>query len=140
MTAALHPAPGRHQVGLGALWFGLFGAPVAWSIQELVSYAVVAHACYPNLQPQPTQSISGAWSIALIVSLLTLLIGLAAGVTAYRSWANSREERGNPEHHPLEHGEGRTRFMALSGLIVSSIFLLNLVMNAAVLFLVPACG
>ena len=140
MTTAVHPAPERHRAGVAALWFGLFGAPIAWSIQELVSYAVVAHACYPDWQPRLTRSLSGVWSIVLIVSLLTLLIGLAAGLTAYRSWALSREERGNMEHHPLEHGEGRTRFMALSGLILSSIFLLNLVMNAVVLFLVPACG
>lgn len=140
MTTAVHPASERHRVGVAALWFGLFGAPIAWSIQELVSYAVVAHACYPGRQPKVGGTISGTWSITLIVCLLTLVVGLAAGITAYRSWSRSRAEHGATEHHPLEHGEGRTGFMALSGLILSSIFLLNLVMNAVVLFLVPACG
>ena len=37
-------------------------------------------------------------------------------------------------------GEGRARFMALSGLILSGMVLYNMVLNFIVLFIVPACG
>lgn len=63
-----HPAPGRHLVGLGALWFGLFGAAAAWSVQELVSFAVVSHSCYPDWHPRaaPTSTLTApAPTIAL---------------------------------------------------------------------------
>lgn len=140
MTAATHAAPARHLVGLGALWFGLFGAAAAWSIQELVGYAVIAHACYASWRPLPGSSIGGVWTIALVVSLLTLLVAAAAALTAHRSWRRTRQEHRSAERRQLEAGEGRVRFMALSGLIVSSIFLFNIVMNTIVLFLVPACG
>lgn len=126
MTASVQPVPARHTAGLGLLWFGLFGAAAAWSIQELVGYAVITHACYRSWQPLSHSSVGGAWWIALGMSLLTLLVAAAAALTAHRWWRRARQER--------------VRFMALSGLIVSSIFLFNIVMNTIVLFLVPACG
>ena len=140
MTAATHPAPARHAVGLGALWFGLFGAPLAWSIQELAGYALIAHACYPAWQPRAALPAGGVWTLALAVSLTMLLVGLAGGFTAYRSWRRTRHEHASPEAHQLEVGEDRARFMAISGIIVSAIFLFNLLMNAVTLFVVPACG
>ncbi len=141
MTAAMAPvAPARHKVRPAALWFGIFGAAAAWSIQELASYAIVTHACYPSRQPLLLPAMSGAWTVTLLLSLLMLLVGLAAGFTAYRAWRRTRLVQSDAEEYQLEIGEGRVRFMALSGVIMSSIFLLNLVMNASVLFMVPPCG
>ena len=140
MTAATHPAPARHAVGLGALWFGLFGAPVAWSIQELVSFAVVSHSCFPFWQPLTLPRIAGTWTIALVVSLLTLALGAAAGATAWRSWRRTGSRQGEHAERQAEVGEGRARFMALSGLIVSGMVIYNMVLNFLTLFLVPPCG
>jgi hypothetical protein len=135
---AAHPAS-RPAIGPGALWFGLFGAPVAWSVQELTSYALIAHACYPSWHPRSSPVTSSPWITALMVSLSMLLVGLAGGLTAYRAWRLSRHEHASPEAHQLEVGEDRVRFMAISGLIVSSILLFNLLMNTVTLFFVPAC-
>jgi hypothetical protein len=124
---------------LAALWFGLFGAAIAWSLQELSSYAILAHGCYPSWQPLAALSSPASWSAALVVSVVALLIGLTASLTAYRAW--QRTSSGDESHtHHLDVGEGRERFMALSGIIVSLIMLGNIVMNAIVLLSVPACG
>jgi heme/copper-type cytochrome/quinol oxidase subunit 2 len=139
MTSA-DPAPASHRVGPAALWFGLFGAAVAWSIQELAGYAAIAHACYPSWQPRFIPAVSGVWTTTLIVSLLMVTLGITAGLTAYRSWRHTRRERSDEEQRQLEVGEDRARFMAISGIIVSGILLFNLLMNAVVLFLVPPCG
>jgi hypothetical protein len=140
MTAAAEPAPAKHRVGIWALWFGLFGAAVAWSIQELAGAAIIGHACYPSWQPRFIPTSSGVWTITLVMSLAMLALGLAASLTAYRSWRRTRREDSGAEHRQLEIGEDRARFMAISGVIVSGILLLNLMMNALVLFLVPPCG
>jgi len=140
MTVAAETAPARHRVGIWALWFGLFGAAVAWSIQELAGYAVIAHACYPSWEPRFIPTTSGVWTITLVISTLMLLLGLVAGLTAYRSWRHTSEEHSESSAQYLEVGEGRVRFMAFSGVIVSGILLFNLIMNALVLFLVPPCG
>lgn len=140
MTAASHPAPARHRVALPALWFGLFGAPVAWTLQELASTAIVGHSCYPSWQPLTFPSIAGTWVIALVVSILTLALGVAAALTAWRSWQRTRPLHDTAAERQADVGEGRARFMALSGLILSGMVLYNMVLNLIVLFIVPACG
>jgi hypothetical protein len=140
MIAAAEPAPARHRVGIWALWFGLFGAAVAWTIQELAGAAIIGHACYPSWQPRFTPTSSGVWTITLVISFAMLALGLAAGLTAYRSWRRTSQKHSEPGARHLDVGEGRARFMALSGTIVSGILLFNLIMNALVLFLVPPCG
>jgi hypothetical protein len=139
-AAAEHPAPARHVVGLPALWFGLFGAPVAWTVQELASSAVIGHSCFPHWRPLELPSIAGTWVIALIVSILTLALGAAAALVAWRSWQRTRAAHGADATRQAEVGEGRARFMALSGLVVSGLVLYNMVLNLLVLFFVPACG
>ena len=135
-----HPAPARHLVGLGALWFGLFGAAVAWSVQELVSVAVVSHSCYPDWHPRAAPTVGGTWSIALVVGLLMLVLGVGAGVTAWRSWRRTDESVGAGIHHQLEVGERRVRFMATSGMVVSGLVLFAILLNLVVLFMAPICG
>jgi hypothetical protein len=121
------------------LWFGLFGAAAAWSLQELASYAILAHGCFPAWRPLAALSSPADWSAALGVSVAALLIGVTASLTAYCAW--QRTGAGEESHTThLDVGEGRERFMALSGIIVSLIMLANILMNAVVLLSVPACG
>jgi uncharacterized membrane protein len=126
MTAAIRPVPAPHRINQAALWFGVFGAPAAWTVQELVGYAVVAHACYPSGEPLLHVPMPNLSTIDLAVSLVTLLTGVAAAVVAYRAWERSHDDR--------------TRFMALSGVIVGLIFLFSIIMNVMVLFIQPACS
>lgn len=135
-----HPATAAHAVGLGALWFGVFGAPLVWSLQLLLGYSLVAHSCFPGAEPRATPVIGGLWSILLVVSVGAAVVALAAGGTAWRSWRMTRQEHRGDHGELLEVAEGRTRFMALAGMLLSSLFLLGIVLNALPLFLVPACG
>lgn len=137
--APAHPAPAAHGVARAALWFGLFGAPLVWSLQLLVNYALVAHACYPRSEPRATPVFGGLWTFTLVASLVALAVALGAGGTAWRSWRISRHEHRGDAGESLEVGEGRTRFMALAGMLMSGIFLLGIVMAAIPLFLVTPC-
>lgn len=123
-----------------ALWFGLFGAPAAWSLQLLVNYALVAHACFPKSEPLAAPVVGGLQAIVLGAGFAALAIALAAEATAWRSWRASRHESRGGHGGLLEVGEGRTGFMALGGVLVSGVFLLGIVMNAIPLFLVSPCG
>lgn len=138
---ASHPAPARGEVGLGALWFGLFGAPGAWSVQLLVDYAVAAHTCFPRLYPLaiPTIGHGGLRATTVVVSVVFLAIGVLAGLTALRSWRATRHETGGHGHWALDTGEGRTRFMAMSGLITSAIFVIAMLVNTASALTVSPC-
>lgn len=137
---ASHPAPSRHAVRLRALWFGLFGGPVFWSLQLLVNYAVTAHFCYPKYLPLSAPTYGGMWAIAVAVNGLTVLGTLGAGATAIASWRTVRDEITGRHHGLLEDGTGRTRFMAYAGMLTSGLFLFAILMSGMSLFIVPACS
>lgn len=135
-----HPAPARHDVSLLSLVFALLGAPVAWSLQLLVNYALASHACYPHETPLATPLWTSLWPILLSVSVLAIAIGTVTAVIAWRNWQKVQHEHIGEEHHLLEVGEGRTRFLAMCGLLTSGMFLLALVFTTINLWLVPLCG
>jgi hypothetical protein len=148
MSAASHPAPARARVSARALWFGLAGGFVAWSVQTITNLSLASHACYPRLFPLAAPVVGGLRGIAFGVSIVALIVCAAAAATAWRSWAATRDEHQEgsgagkthaPAHAALETGEGRTRFMALAGVLTSTTFLLVSLVHAASLFLVMPC-
>ena len=148
--AEAHPAPRRHRVAPFALWFGLLGAPVAWSVQTLINLPISAHACFPRGTPLEAPATGALRGILFVVSIAAIAVGLAALLTAAQSWRKTRDEHqtraGRGSQHEsgtalAETGEGRTRFMAGAGVLTSFTFLLVSVVHTAVVFsVVPACG
>jgi hypothetical protein len=144
-----HPAPARSRVPLSALWFGFVGGPAAWAVQTLVNTPLSAHSCYPRLTPLSSPTTGGLRGIEFVVSLVALVVCLAAAAVAWGTWWRTRQEhqqgtgRGR-QHQPgsalLETGEGRTRFMALAGVLTSVTFLVVSAMNTAAVFIVSPCG
>lgn len=123
---AIHPPPRGHAVSSGALWFGLFGAPAAWSLQLMANYALTAHGCFPAFAPRAAPTFGGLWMVVLLISVAAFGLAIAAGAIAWRSWRTPSTER--------------TRFMALAGMLLSGLFLIGVVMAGIPLFLIPACG
>lgn len=142
MSATAHPAPERHRVSLAALWFGLFGAPAAWSLQLLADYPTDAHGCFPHLYPLAAPTIgNGPLSTILVaISIAAVLMSAGALFVSLKSYRATRGETGGEAHHLLDVGEGRTRFMALSGVMLSTLFLLATLVHAASLLLLPGCS
>lgn len=134
------PAPSAGPIPTAALWFGLFGAPALWSLQLVTNAALVSHSCFPKSEPLATPVAGSMWGVALLASIVAAVIAAGAGATAWRSWQRTREEHHGGEETLLEVGEGRTRFMAVAGMLLSTVFLFGIVMNALPLFLVPPCG
>lgn len=137
---AVHPAPQRAHVGPWLLGFVIGGAPAAWAIQILINYGWASYVCFPRNTPSPTPLVSGTWWILLVVSLIALAIAVAAGLLAYRAWRRTRHERSGESGRLLETGEGRTRFMAGSGLFISTGFVVLLIFNLLTIFIVPLCS
>ena len=119
-----HPAPQRNRVGLAALLFGIAAAPAAWNAQLLLSVSLSLFF----VKPHGTISIVG------------IVFAIAGGVVAWQSWRHTFSESPGSAHHLLDRGEGRTRFMAMCGMLTSAVFLLALIFGTAAFFLVPLCG
>jgi hypothetical protein len=137
-----HPAPARGRVSDALLWIGLFAAPALWSIQQLLGYSVLAHRCFPATVPLDGRSPGGPWVLALVVTIIAIVVSLAAGGVSLRAWRRSSAERaaGNEEASLLEVGEGRTRFMAYGGLLLSGLFLVAVLFSGISLLVLPHCG
>ena len=76
----------------------------------------------------------------LIVELIAMAMAFAAAIVAYASWRSTRHEAEGEARHMFEAGEGRTRFLALWGLMTSIGFLVAIVFSLVGLFVVPLCG
>jgi len=122
-TPVGHPAPHRHRVALAALLFGLIAAPLAWQVQVLASSAISVHD----------------WRTALFtIAGVCIATALAGGAVAFVSWRRTFAEFPGSAHHLLDRGQGRARFMAMCGILVSLLFLYALLFGLTVVFLVPA--
>ncbi|HET9984623.1 MAG TPA: hypothetical protein VFQ38_13595 [Longimicrobiales bacterium] len=125
-----------------ALWFGLLGAAAAWSVQEIVAYALVAHSCYPRTEPLAEPSLGGTWILAVGVTSLALLTALAGLWISFRLWRGYQPDpRAVWRAEVVESTQARANpFLAFSGVLLSAIFTALIVYNAVAILLVPVCG
>ena len=136
-----HPAPSRDRVSPFLLWFGLFGAAGAWTVQLIANYAIAAHGCFPRMVPL-TRPVWGqaTLTISLVaISIFAIVAAVAALLAACISWRRTSDEMGGKSHWLLETGEGRTRFMAAAGMMASSVFLLAILFHFSAVVLLGHC-
>src|SRR5512142_2421812 len=135
-----HPAPQRNRARLAVLLFGLCAAPVAWNVQLLLGTALSGHDCYPREHLLATPLWNGLSPVLLAISLLGIVTAIAGGLVSWQSWRRTYDESPGSAHHLVDRGEGRTRFMAMSGILTSALFLVALVLGTIAYCLVPLCG
>ncbi|HEX6534535.1 MAG TPA: hypothetical protein VF041_08055 [Gemmatimonadaceae bacterium] len=124
-----------------ALWFGMLAPGAAWSIQEVATYAVVAHSCYPRSRPLFAPSVGGTWVTALIVTVVALLAALAALWVSSREWRRHRSTDHEGWREELLGTRGGTaRYLAFWGVTHSVIFAALILFNGIALFIVPTCS
>jgi hypothetical protein len=104
-------------------WIGLVAGPLAWALDESVSYMIVPWACETH-RHLPLH----------FVSLASLLLVAAGAVFAWRDWAKRRgvsSER--------EETEGRAHFVALLGLLLCLFFGLVVLAEGVAKFYFDPC-
>jgi hypothetical protein len=135
-----HPSPHRQQVTLASLWFGLFGAFAAWSIQVPLAYALVSHSCYPARMPLARPLLGMLRPLTIGISLVALGVAIASAAMAYRGWKRTGGEAPGQHLELLEVGEGRSRFMALGGVLTSVLFAVAIILTGAGVIAMSPCS
>ncbi len=106
------------------LWFGVLGAPFAWTAQFLGGYALTEAAC---------NAAGSRWGIALdgltlAITAVGALVAVLAGVAAVRVFRETKHaagEGGAEESPPL----GRIHFLATVGMAITPLFLAIILMG-----------
>ena len=109
MTAATRPT------GSAGLWFTVLGPPAAWFAALVGSYFAVHEVC----------RVHSPWA-PRIVSIVALLVAIAAGVVGRAIWAR-------------DEAHERTRFMAQIGVLASAVYSLIIALQVVATLLLPTC-
>jgi hypothetical protein len=128
-------------VGLAPLWFGLLGGPVAWTLQLLIDYPLVAHYCFPDAAKRVVPTIDSLHLLVSVVSLLALAVAVTALLTAVRSWRESGGEFGGERSELTEAAPppGRVRFMSLGGILASGLTIVGIVLHGGFVLMLAPC-
>jgi hypothetical protein len=120
--------------------FGLFGAAAAWVLQTEIGETLAAQACFPHRSALAAPQWSWLMSALDALSIVALLIGVAGVWVAWRGWRTTRTGRPAPASPVSDTSAGRTRFLAMAGLILSLLFLVGLVATGLAVLLVSPCS
>jgi hypothetical protein len=137
-----HPAPHRGRVSLVSQLFGLAAGPAAWIAQLLLGYGLSSYACFPKDEPRltsPPPGWSGEHVWLLVINLACLVLTGVGFLAAYSNWRRTRAEKPGGAHRLLETGQGRARFLSLSGMLACGVFAVAILANTWTVVGVPAC-
>jgi hypothetical protein len=106
----------------------------------MIDYASAAHACYPHQAPLASPELP-IRAITTVVAIVAVLTAVAAVAVSARSWRAARragapsedEERMGPAHL------SRLRFVAVAGLMTSTLFTFGAILNGVSPALVAPC-
>ncbi|HEY4101687.1 MAG TPA: hypothetical protein VGM20_12515 [Gemmatimonadales bacterium] len=110
------------------LWFGVAAAPAAWAVAEYAGYGFAGRAC------QPPAGHAAAAVLPITVAMIILgAIGVAVAYDNVQRTVPRRADTMVDAADSRDASVGRTRFMALGGMMASVLFLLG-----TVFFVLPA--
>jgi len=110
------------------LWFGLLGAPFAWTVQHVFGFGVTQAAC--NLASrQWTVPVDALTLVATIGATVIALLAGASAVIAFRATRDAGTEIPGARIH----------FLATVGVVVTPIFVAIVLMSGISVLMLPAC-
>jgi hypothetical protein len=115
------------------LWFGLFGAPAAWTVQFVIGYWLSEVRC-------STGGVGGlevdSWTI--VTTAVAAVLAVLAEVAAIRTFRRTRNVRGmgGADEPPPK---GRVHFLATVGIVIAPLFFLIIVMSGVGVAVLENC-
>ncbi len=140
-SAPAVPGGDVRAVGRLPLLIGFFAGPLVWSLHEIVSEFLVADACSSGTGGFNNLTVLGApgWRvILLVVTGFFALLALGADIIAYRAWKGTRI--GTSLTGDAGGAAGRSGWMALAGVLMSTLFLIGIIIAGIPIFWLSGCS
>ena len=126
-------------MSLATLLFGACTAPIFWLGQLMLGYAV-SRPSPATRRPSPSLAASGPLRATLLAfDTVAIAAAAAGGVVAFGAYGKFVMKRRQNEA-AMEIGEGRSRFMALWGVMSSMGFFCAILFGAIASISVPLCA
>jgi predicted histidine transporter YuiF (NhaC family) len=136
------PAPHANRVAPYGLFFGLLGGPLAWYLQLCAGYALASQPCFRDglRMAEPMHAAQWTWTAMILAMVAGVLVALLALLISWRTFRRTRAEAPGDASHLSEVGSGRTRFLALWGVLLGAAFALATAISAVAFSTVPRCA
>lgn len=117
------------------LWFGVVGSAVAWILAGLLDVLFAWQACMGGEAGSNVFTTTGLRILLGCITFGLLAVAIASGYVAYRNWRTLSDV---PELVSAE-GRGRSQFLGLSGLIVSSWLTMGIIWFSIPIYILGIC-
>ena len=129
MNAATEPSP------VGArIWYGIFAAPIAFGVQEMLDWLISSGAC-------PSGAPSDVGGVPLFTNTRAILwaIGAAAVIAAAAAlWVGITAWRQSHDPSFLSiRAQRRSDYLAAAAMLMSAVFLLAILWQTVAVFALP---
>lgn len=119
------------------IWYGIFAAPVAFGIQEILNWLISSGAC-------PSGNPADIGGMPLLVHTRAILWGIGAGaflIAAAALWVGIGAWRRSHDPAFLSiRARLRTDYQAAAAMLVSAVFLIAILWQTVGIFVLPRCG
>lgn len=117
-----NPAPHADKVALGESFFALFGGPSAWLLQLCGGFALASQPCFLDGDRRwlPRVGTQWSWSVLLALMSIAVFVALFALFISWRAYRRTRFEQPGDSDYVMDVGAGRTRFLALWGILLAT--------------------
>ena len=111
------------------MWFGVLGAPFAWTVQHIVGYALTEATC--------NEAGKSGWNVHMdtwvtVVSAAAAATAVAAGVASVVTFLATRDAED-------ELPRSRIKFLAIIGMTITPLFFAMIVMSGLGSVLLVQC-
>jgi hypothetical protein len=137
-----HPAPQAQRVTPHESLFALLGGPLAWYLQLCAGYALASQPCFHGglRVTAPLRAAPWTRSAMILVMLAAVTVALLALFISWRAYRRAQSESAGGAVHLSEMGSGRTRFLALWGMVLGASFAVATAMSAVAFITLPRCA
>lgn len=106
----------------------------------LVNYSIAGQNCLGAAAIESSALGShDVLSTIFIVDIVALALAASAGYVALELWKKTKDEKSGATQELVQAGEGRTRFMAMCGMLTSALFGVAVAVDALGSIVGPPC-